>query len=47
VTDVITLGTPHFGADLARVVRSGAGLLALTPELAAFARILEAFSRHP
>ena len=41
VSDVITLGTPHFGADLARVVRSGAGVLALVPEVAAFGRILE------
>lgn len=41
VTDVVTLGTPHLGADLARAVRSGAGLLALAPELAAFGRILE------
>lgn len=41
VSDVITLGTPHFGADLARAVRSGAGLLALAPEVAAFGRILE------
>ncbi len=41
VSDVITLGTPHLGADLAVGVRHGSRLLALAPEIAAFARILE------
>lgn len=41
VTDVITLGTPHLGADLALGVSHGSRLLALAPEIAAFGRILE------
>ena len=41
VSDVITLGTPHLGADLALGVSHGSRLMALAPEIAAFARILE------
>jgi len=41
VTDVVTLGTPHLGADLARVVGIGSRALARVPETAAFSRILE------
>jgi hypothetical protein len=41
VTDVVTLGTPHLGADLALGVGHGARLLALVPELAAFGRLLD------
>ncbi|CAA9379170.1 MAG: hypothetical protein AVDCRST_MAG47-2003 [uncultured Nocardioidaceae bacterium] len=41
LSDVITLGTPHLGADLALGVSHGSRLLALAPEIAAFARILE------
>lgn len=41
VSDVITLGTPHLGADLAAGVSHGARLLALAPEVAGFGRILD------
>jgi triacylglycerol esterase/lipase EstA (alpha/beta hydrolase family) len=41
VSDVITLGTPHLGADLALGVSHGSRLMALAPEIAAFGRILE------
>lgn len=41
VSDVVTLGTPHLGAPLAKHVGDGARLLALLPELAAFGRILD------
>ncbi len=41
VTDVVTLGTPHLGADLARVVGVGSRALARLPETAAFGRILD------
>jgi hypothetical protein len=41
VTDVVTLGTPHLGADLARVVGAGSRALARLPETAAFGRILD------
>lgn len=41
VTDVVTLGTPHLGADLAAGVSHGARLLALAPEVAGFGRILD------
>jgi pimeloyl-ACP methyl ester carboxylesterase len=41
VSDVITLGTPHLGADLALGVSHGSRLMALAPEVAAFGRILE------
>ena len=41
VSDVVTLGTPHLGADLALGVSHGSRLMALAPEIAAFARILE------
>jgi len=41
VTDVVTLGTPHLGAPLERVVAAGSGLLGRLPEAAPFGRILE------
>ena len=41
VSDVVTLGTPHLGADLALGVSHGSRLMALAPEVAAFGRILE------
>jgi pimeloyl-ACP methyl ester carboxylesterase len=41
LTDVVTLGTPHLGADLALGVSHGARMLALLPEIAGFGRILE------
>ncbi|CUR58217.1 putative PGAP1 family protein [metagenome] len=41
VTDVVTLGTPHLGADLARVVGLGSRSLARFPETAAFGRLLD------
>jgi pimeloyl-ACP methyl ester carboxylesterase len=41
LTDVVTLGTPHLGADLALGVSHGSKLLALLPEIAGFGRILE------
>lgn len=41
VSDVVTLGTPHLGADLARGAGSGSRLLGLAPELAGFGRILD------
>jgi pimeloyl-ACP methyl ester carboxylesterase len=41
VSDVVTLGTPHLGADLALGVSHGARLLGVVPEIAAFGRILE------
>jgi pimeloyl-ACP methyl ester carboxylesterase len=41
VSDVITLGTPHLGADLARAVKHGSRFLGLTPESAGFGRILD------
>jgi hypothetical protein len=41
VTDVVTLGTPHLGAPLARGVGHGARALARLPETAAFGRILD------
>jgi pimeloyl-ACP methyl ester carboxylesterase len=41
LSDVITLGTPHLGADLARVVKHGSRFLGITPESAGFGRILE------
>lgn len=44
VTDVVTLGTPHLGADLARVVEITARHLALTPETRPYARMLDARS---
>ncbi len=40
VSDVVTLGTPHLGADLARGAKAGAGLLGFFPESAAFGGIL-------
>ncbi len=39
--DVVTLGTPHLGADLARVVGVGSRALGVAPETAAFGRILD------
>ncbi len=41
LSDVVTLGTPHLGADLALGVHHGARLLALAPEIAGFGRILD------
>lgn len=41
VTEVITLGTPHLGAPLARHVGDGSRLLARLPETAAFGRVLD------
>ncbi len=41
VTDVVTLGTPHLGAPLERVVHAGSRSLGLLPESAPFGRILE------
>lgn len=41
VTSVITLGTPHLGAPLARGVKQGSGLLGRLPEVAGFGRILD------
>jgi len=41
VTDVVTLGTPHLGAPLARGVKQGSGLLGRLPEVAGFGRILD------
>ena len=38
---MVTLGTPHLGAPLAKHVGDGARVLALLPELAAFGRILD------
>ena len=41
VSDVVTLGTPHLGAPLARGVGTGSGWLGRFPESAAFGRILD------
>lgn len=41
VTDVVTLGAPHLGAPLERVVNKGVRYLDLLPESAPFGRILE------
>ncbi|WP_310525652.1 hypothetical protein [Nocardioides sp.] len=41
VSVVVTLGTPHLGAPLARGVKQGSGLLARLPEVAGFGRILD------
>ncbi|WP_107704950.1 PGAP1-like alpha/beta domain-containing protein [Nocardioides allogilvus] len=41
VTNVVTLGTPHLGAPLARGVKQGSGALARLPEVAGFGRILD------
>ncbi|QDH10737.1 alpha/beta hydrolase [Nocardioides dongxiaopingii] len=41
VTDVVTLGTPHLGAPVARGVGHGSRGLARLPETAAFGRILD------
>lgn len=41
VSDVVTLGTPHLGADLALGVHHGSRMLALAPEVAAFGRFLD------
>lgn len=45
VTNVVTLGTPHLGAPLERLVDRGARALGLFPESAAFGRILDQRSR--
>jgi pimeloyl-ACP methyl ester carboxylesterase len=41
VSDVVTLGTPHLGAPLARGVGTGSSWLGRFPESAAFGRILD------
>lgn len=41
LSDVVTLGTPHLGADLALGVSRGSRLLALLPEIAGFGRVLD------
>lgn len=41
VTNVVTLGTPHLGAPLERIVNAGARALGVLPESAPFGRILE------
>ncbi|WP_310964231.1 lipase family alpha/beta hydrolase [Nocardioides terrisoli] len=41
VTDVVTLGSPHLGAPLERVVARGTGLMERLPEIAPYSRILE------
>lgn len=41
VIEVVTLGTPHLGAPLARGVKQGSGLLGRLPEVAGFGRILD------
>lgn len=41
VTDVITLGTPHLGAPVARGIGHGSRGLGMLPETAAFGRILD------
>jgi len=44
VSDVVFLGTPHLGADLARVVRAGSRLLGKLPETRGLATFLDARS---
>ena len=41
VTNVVTLGTPHLGAPLERVVHAGSRALGVLPESAPFGRVLE------
>lgn len=41
VSDVVTLGTPHLGAPIARGIGHGSQRLARLPETAAFGRILD------
>lgn len=41
VSDVVTLGTPHLGAPIARGIGQGSRLLGAAPETAAFGRILD------
>jgi pimeloyl-ACP methyl ester carboxylesterase len=45
LTDVVTLGTPHLGARVARLATRGSRVLALAPEAAAFGRVLDQRSR--
>jgi pimeloyl-ACP methyl ester carboxylesterase len=45
VTDVVTLGTPHLGAPLERLVAHGSRALGVLPESAPFGRILDTRSR--
>lgn len=45
VSDVVTLGTPHLGAPLARGIGHGSRGLGMLPETAAFGRILDWRSR--
>jgi hypothetical protein len=41
VSDVVTLGTPHLGAPIARGIGHGSRHLSVLPETAAFGRILD------
>ncbi|WP_158604403.1 PGAP1-like alpha/beta domain-containing protein [Nocardioides mangrovicus] len=41
VTDVVTLGTPHLGAPIARALTAGSAGLSLLPESAPFGRFLD------
>ena len=41
VTDVVTLGTPHLGAPIARALTAGSSGLSLLPESAPFGRFLD------
>jgi pimeloyl-ACP methyl ester carboxylesterase len=41
VSNVVTLGTPHLGAPLERLVHAGSRVLGVLPESAPFGRILE------
>jgi pimeloyl-ACP methyl ester carboxylesterase len=45
LVDLVTLGTPHLGAPLARLALRGSRLLARLPEAAAFGRVLDHRSR--
>ncbi|MGZ4446929.1 MAG: lipase family alpha/beta hydrolase [Nocardioides sp.] len=45
VSDVVTLGTPHLGAPIARGIGQGSAGMARLPETAAFGRILDWRSR--
>ncbi|HET6937077.1 MAG TPA: hypothetical protein VFI19_00675, partial [Nocardioides sp.] len=45
VTDVVTLGTPHLGAPIARGIGHGSAGLGRLPETAAFGRLLDWRSR--
>jgi pimeloyl-ACP methyl ester carboxylesterase len=45
LSDVVTLGTPHLGARMARAAMRGSGMLARLPEAAPFGRVLDHRSR--